>query len=175
MSPRTLAYKIRNLPNRIRGWKAEILTFAKIGMLSELTATIRKSDGTLIPLGVISRRVITDAGVGYIVDAFQNLVELESMNYHGSGTGVAAEAVGNTALGTETGTRVAGTQTETAANILKTTALISYSSTLAITEHGIFSASSAGVLLDRSVFTAINVINGDSITFAYSLTLTSGG
>ncbi len=172
MSP---LYALRNLPHRLRGWKAEVLTFAGIGMLSELSATVRKADGTLIPLGVLSRRVITDAGVGFMVDAFQNLVEMEAMNYHASGTGVGAEAVGNTALGTETGSRVAGTQTETAANILKTTAAITYGSTLAITEHGIFSAASTGVLLDRSVFAAINVVSGDSITFAYSITFTSGG
>jgi hypothetical protein len=34
---------------------------------------------------------------------------------------------------------------------------------------------SQGTLLDRSVFTAINVVSADSIQFTYSLTLSSGG
>jgi hypothetical protein len=47
--------------------------------------------------------------------------------------------------------------------------------TLAITEHGIFSASSAGVMLDRSVFSAINLTRGsDSLQTTYDLTVPSG-
>jgi len=43
-----------------------------------------------------------------------------------------------------------------------------------VTEHGLFNASSAGTLMDRTVFSAINVVNGDSIQFTYELTATAG-
>jgi hypothetical protein len=169
-------FKVRNLPTRLRGWKAELYTLLGVGINVALTATHIAADGTRTELGIVSRRVVTDAGVGFIVDAFQNLTEIENMNFHDAGTGVGAEAVGNTTLGTPFGgSRVSGTQSEPAANQYRTTATIPFTSTLAITEHGVFSASSAGTLLDRSVFTAINVVNGDSIQFQYTLTVTSGG
>lgn len=135
--------------------------------------------------GIVSRKVVTDVGVGYIVDAFQNIVELENMKYHGLGTGTTAEAAADTALVTEltteynpNSTRATGTTTEGAANVYVTVATNTLDSgTPAITEHGVFSANAAGVLLDRSKFSAINLVgaNGDALQTTYSLTLTSGG
>lgn len=137
-------------------------------------------------LGLASCRVVTNAGVAYIVDAFQNLTELENMRFHGVGTGSTAEAASNTALATEltsqyatNGTRVTGTAGEQSGvtNVFETTATITVSSAVAITEHGIFSTSAAntGVLLDRSVFAAINLGVGESLQATYALTLPSGG
>lgn len=132
--------------------------------------------------GIVSRRVITDAGVNFIVDAFQNLVELEIQKYHGLGTGTTAESAAQTALVTELttqyatdNTRPAGTQTEGAANVYVTAGTNTLDGTAAVTEHGIFSASSAGTLLDRSVFSAINLVSGDTLITTYSCTLASGG
>lgn len=171
-----MSYKLRNLRHRARGWKAELLHALGIGMNCALSATVIRANGSVEELGVLSRRLVTDAGVGFLVDAFQNLTEIENFNFHDCGTGVGAEAVGNTTLGTPFGgSRVSGTQTEPAANQYRTTATIPFTGTLAITEHGLFSASSSGTLWDRSVFSAINVVNGDSIQFQYTLTVNSGG
>lgn len=142
---------------------------------SELSAVLIQADGTRIDFGVISRRVVTDAGVAFLVDCFQNLAEPENINFHDSGTGTGAEAVGDTVITPAGPARVAGTQSEPAANQYRTVATIPYTGTLAITEHGLFTASSAGTLWDRSKFTAINVVNGDSIQFTYTLTVNSGG
>jgi hypothetical protein len=128
--------------------------------------------------------VVTNNGVGYIVDAFQNLVELENMKYHGVGTGGTAEAAGDSALVTESttalnpdSTRGTGTTTESASNAYQTVGTVTFDGSAAITEHGIFSqaATGGGVLLDRSLFSAINVVSGDSIQFTYTLTFTAGG
>lgn len=171
-----LPYRLRNLPTRARGLKAELCKIAGVGVLAELQGTIVRADGTRVDLGILSRRVVTDAGAAFIADAFRNVTEVELFNFHDSGTGVAAEAAANTALGTPSGVaRVSGTQSSFAANVYRTVATISYVSTLAITEHGIFSASTSGTLLDRSVFSAINVISGDSVQFTYSLTIAAGG
>lgn len=161
---------------------------ARVAVLeSSLSLKIFRGNGTVEDLGVVSRRVVTDAGVGYIVDAFQNLVELENLKYHGFGTGTTAEAASQTALVTELtteyatdSTRPTGTTAENAANIYETVATLSPdgSGTLAITEHGVFSqaATGGGVLLDRSVFSAVNLARGaDSLQATYRLTLTSGG
>ena len=144
--------------------------------VGRLNAKIIRSNGEIDDLGLISTKVVTTAGVNYIVDAFQNTVEVENMKYHDSGTGVTAENVADTTMETAYGgARATGTTTEGAsANIYRTVGTISYTSTLAITEHGIFSASTSGTLLDRSVFTAINVVNGDSIEFTYELTFPAG-
>jgi hypothetical protein len=60
---------------------------------------------------------------------------------------------------------------------LTSTATVSFDATAAITEHGLFSqaATGGGTLWDRTVFSAINVVSGDSIQFAYSLTVSAGG
>lgn len=166
---------IRNLPARLRGWKQMLMTAARLGLVSALSATVLRADGTQQKLGVVSQRVVTTAGVGFLVDAMQNLAEAEAINWHQSGTGTTAEAVGDTNLITATGSRVAGTQSEPSANVYRTVATLSYTSSLAITEHGIFTASTGGVLWDRSVFAAINVVNGDSIQFTYNLTVNAGG
>ena len=136
--------------------------------------------------GIVSRRVVTNAGVGFIVDAFQNSVEVENMKFHGIGTGTNAEAAGDTALQTELttqyapdNTRATGSTTEAAANIYQTVGTNTLDSgTPAITEHMILSqaATGGGTGLDRSVFSAINLngANGDGLQSDYRLTLTAG-
>ena len=185
------AWRASNLRNLMRGVprvalakRASKLTHCPAAF-GALFGKVIRGDGEVVNLGLMSMRVVTDAGVGYIVDAFQNLVEAENMKYHGFGTGGAAEAVGNTGLTTELttqyavdSTRPTGTTIEGAsANIFRTVATLSPDSggTIAITEHGIFSASSAGVLLDRSLFSAVNLVAGsDSLQVTYDLTFTSG-
>ncbi len=170
-----LFFKIRNFRHRVRGIKQEFMRWANIGTLAELSVVITKSNGKVLDLGVVSRRVVTTAGANFIADGFMNTTEIETMNWHASGTGAVAENIADTTLGTEVATRVAGTQSKPSANVYRTVATISYAATFAITEHGVLSASSAGTLLDRSVFAALNVVSGDSVTYQYSLQVNSGG
>lgn len=184
------AWKLRNAPNLMRGLRgigASKVANHLLGVptfFGTLWATVMYGDGTELPLGLISGRVVTTAGVGFIVDAFQNSVEVENMKYHALGTGTGAEASSDTALGTELTTeyvsnvRATGTTTEGAsANIYRTVgAVVLDSGTPAVTEHGVFSASSAGVLLDRSKFSAVNLDGsaGDGLTVTYELTVVAG-
>lgn len=187
LSDEVNAWRLRNLRNLWRG--ARRIAAAKamgIGhVYGALYVTVTRGNGEVIPFGLASLRVVTDTGVGYIVDAFQNSVELENMKYHGFGTGTTTEAASQTALVTELttqyasdSTRPTGTTTEGAsANIYRTVATLSPDTggTIAITEHGIFSATSAGVMLDRSVFSAVNLVAAsDSMTATYDLTFPSG-
>jgi len=170
-----LWWKLKNLPHRLRGWSQEIQRIARIGMNAELSARVWVPGRGWTDLGVVSRRVITTTGAGYVVDAFQNIVELENMNWHDSGTGTSSESAGDTALETPAGpARVSGTQSEPTAVQYRTVAIITYTATQNITEHGLFSASTSGVLLDRSVFTAIPVVNTSQIEFTYTLTVDTG-
>lgn len=143
--------------------------------VGRLSATKIKSDGSREDLGLLCTKVVTTAGVNALVDALQGTFTVSNFKYHGSGTSNTAEAVGDTTLGTEVATRATGSQTEGAsANIYKTAGTVTYGGSFAIVEHGLFSASSGGTLLDRSVFAAINVGNGDSIEFTYELTVPAG-
>lgn len=166
------AYWLSNLGHRARGWREELMLFAKLGIRSELRATIVKRSGKRIELGVISRRVITTAGATKVADSFVNTFEPEIMNYHAAGTGAVAENITDTTLGTEVSSRATGVQSKPSALVYQTVGTWVPGATYAVTEHGIFSQSAAGgSLLDRSVFAAINVVNGDSIAFTYQLTV----
>jgi hypothetical protein len=179
-------YRLRNIPNVWRGfWKVAIAWLFKIPTFyGAVYATVTRANGEVIDYGLISMRVVTDTGVGYIVDAFQNIVEPENEKYHGFGTGGTAEAASQTALVTELttqyatdNTRPTGSTTEGAsANIYRTVGTLSPDATVAITEHGIFSqaATGGGVMLDRSLFSVINLVSGDSLQITYDATFPSG-
>ncbi len=179
-------FKVRNAKNLWRGFK-RISLAQKLGlpcMYGQLWAKIIRANGNIEDYGLISLRVVTTAGVAFIVDAFQNLTELENMKFHGIGTGTTAEASSDAALVTESttalnpdNTRATGTTTESAANIYRTVGTNTVDATAAITEHGIFSqaATGGGVLLDRSVFSALNLISGDGLQTTYDFTVTAGG
>lgn len=168
-------WKFLNIGHRLRGAKQEFMLFAEIGLLSSLSLVHIGVDGTRTDLGVVSRRVVTDAGVAFIAQAFTNTTEVENLNYHASGTGTNAENVTDTALQTEVATRATGTQSNPSAGVYRTVGTITYAGSFAITEHGILSAASAGTLLDRSVFSAVNVTSGEGIEFTYNLTFAAGG
>lgn len=151
---------------------------------SSLAIVVFRLSGAVEDHGIVGRKVVTDAGVGFIVDAFQNLVELENQKFHALGTGTTAEAASQTALVTELtteynpdNTRATGSTTETSANIYRTVGTNTLDGTpgAALREHGIFSAATAGTLLDRTLFSAITLSSGDGLQSTYDLTLTSGG
>lgn len=191
-----IPYALRNLRHRLRGLPQEAYRLAKLKTSAELrlvkfTACERDARGTVlldslgIPLaynqrldyGVVSRRVVTTTGVAWLATAFTNTVEAETLNFHDVGTGTNAEAVGNTGLQTSYGgARATGTQsTPGSTNIYQTQATFSFSGSFAITEHGLFTASTSGTLFDRSVFSAINVVSGDSLQTTHQTTFPSGG
>jgi hypothetical protein len=143
-----------------------------------------KADGSMVDYGLVSMRVVTTVGVNYIVDAFQNIVELEAMKYHAIGITNTAEAVGDTAMASELttqynpdNTRATGSTTEGAtANIYRTVGTNTVDATVSIVEHGIFNqaATGGGTLLDRSIFATISMGSGDSLQTTYDLTFTAG-
>jgi len=122
-------------------------------------------------------KCVTDAFVAALVDTLQSSVAAFSdYKFHGSGTGTTAEDAAQTALVTPVETRDTGTQIEGAtSNIYKSVATHTYGGSFAITEHGLFNVVTAGTMMDRSVFGAVNVANTEKIEFTYQLTVSSGG
>lgn len=185
-------YRIRNLPNRVRNAKAEVLSLPIVKrtfqvLTTELRAIVFRNCtydaqgniqdyARMEDLGVLSRRVVTTVGVDYIALSMTGSGSISAFNYHDAGTGGTASAVGDTVMQTPYGgSRSTGTQSKPSTGAYRTVATVNFTSGQAIVEHGIFSAVSSGTLLDRSTFSAINVINGDSIQFTFTLTYSAGG
>lgn len=173
-----LLWKLRNFRNLLRGWRVPVALLLKIPTVyGELFPVLIRKDGTRISLGLASLRVVTTAFVDLMVD--QLIAESSvwgDFKYHDSGVGTTAAAITDTDIETTDGeARASGTQAENAHNIYESVGTIAYTTTKAITEHGLFNASTGVTLMDRHVFSAINVENGDSIEFTYRLTCTAGG
>jgi hypothetical protein len=140
--------------------------------------------GARTAYGLASLELVTTAGVGYIVDAWQNLAEMEAMKYHAVGTGTTDPAIGDTALGAEAttalnpdSTRGAGSLTEgTAANIFRTVATNTFDASAAVSEVGLFNqqATGGGVLFDHFVFAALPFVSGDSFVSTIDVTFPPG-
>jgi len=185
-----LTWKIRNWVrwSFLKGWLFWHLAFlfSRVTeiptLVSSLSIRVRRANGQWVDYGTVCYRVVTNAGLAFIVDDMDNsATDITSLNYHGVGTGNTAEAAGDTALVTESttalnpdSTRATGTKTQPSSNVLRSVGTVTFDATAAIVEHGIFSqaATGGGTLLDRSVFSAINVASGDSIQFTYDLTFT---
>ena len=93
------------------------------------------------------------------------------MRYLALGTGTTAANAADTALETELATRVAGSLSAIT-NVWQNQGTFGPGvNTGAITEAGIFSASSAGTMLARQVFPVINKAAGDSLQVTWQITL----
>lgn len=97
------------------------------------------------------------------------------------GTGTTAAAAGDTALQTEIttggGARGAATTsnqtTTTTGDTARWVKTFSFTSTFAVTEEGLFdNNTSGGNMLARQVFSAVNVVNGDSLQITHNVQFT---
>lgn len=187
LDDRVNAWRTNNFANLVRGAR-RVLTARALRLSNfygSLYLTHIRADGEIVEYGLASMRVVTTAGVNFLVDSLQGTVEPEILKFHGIGTGGTAEASSDTALVTESttalnpdSTRATGTLTEGAsANIFRTVGVVTVDASVACTEHGIFSqaATGGGTLLDRSLFSVVNLASGDSLSATYDLTLAAGG
>ena len=187
-----LDWKLRNNLrwSFIWGWLTTWLAkgFSKltgvVTITSELAIRLHKATGEWIDYGIVSKRVVTDAFVNFVVDDWDGGAnDISLFNFHGCGTGAGAEGAGEVALVTEcdaalnpNNTRAAGVKTQPAANQMRTVGVPLFDVAAIVIEHSVFTqaATGGGTMMDRSIFAAINVVAGDSIQFTYTMTLTSG-
>jgi len=173
-----LEYQVKEGIVQVKKDKLSRTISSKSSIQATLGAVLIRN-GERYNFGTICERKVTTEFVEFLVDQLQTETSaIGDFKYHLSGTGVGAEAVSDTALGTPIGTaREVGTQAEGAtAEIYRSVATIAYTDTYAVTEHAIFneayvSAQADGILLDRSVFAAINVVNADSVEYTYELSV----
>ena len=185
-------WRVANLV-RYRLWDWPRLAVAHVAarlgtpvLIGRLFLRLHKADGSWIDYGLVSTRLVTTAFVTLMVDNLQAETSAwGDFKFHGIGTGTTAAAVGDTLLETELtteyatdNTRPTGSQTETSATVYRSVGTITIDSgTPAITEHGLFNAAASGAvtLMDRHVFSAVNMVGGDSLVATYELTCAAGG
>jgi len=155
-------------PNRLYGW------LMKKGIASPSLKF--PLFGKLVDKMVISN-LITTAGVAGIAARINGSGSPAAYTYIALGTGSTAAADANTQLeneittsgGARASASVSVVTTDTAGDTaqLQNTFSFTTGGTFAITESGVLNAASAGTLLARQVFSAINVVSGDSLQVTY--------
>jgi hypothetical protein len=121
--------------------------------------------------------LITNAGRGLISGLINGSGSPAAATYIAVGTGATAANATDTTLQTESATsglsRAAGTVSLVTSTITNDTAQVlksfSVTGTVAVTEAGLLNASSSGTLLCRQVFTAVNVVNTDTLQITWKV------
>ena len=152
--------------------------------ISRLGLRVKRTDGRWINYGWVGYKCVTTAGVNALVLGLINQANAGAFFYHGIGTGGTAEAAADTTLVTEIttaynpdSTRATGTHVQGGtANIYRTVGTNTVDGSVACTEHGVFTqaATGGGTLLDRTLFSVVNLASGDGLQSTYELTLTAG-
>lgn len=150
----------------------------KAGFLNHLAAygvQIPYLTGNFANLRTISN-LVTDAGKAGVASRINGSGAESAFTYIAVGTGTTAAAASDTALVTEivdsglaranaTASRVTVDVTNDGAKLTNT---FTVTGSKAVTESGVFNAASAGTLLARQVFSAINVASGDSLQVTWT-------
>ena len=118
------------------------------------------------------KNLVVNTGLNYIVSRMKDTTAT-AMSHMELGTGTTAANAADTALGTAiSGSRTALTSTTVSSNTITYVASFAAGTgTGAVTEAGIFNASSAGTMLCRTVFPVVNKQSGDSMTVTWTVTV----
>lgn len=126
-------------------------------------------DGNLLDSQSVTN-VVVDDGLDYIASRMKDATAT-AMSHMAVGSGTTAAAAGDSTLGTELG-RVALTSTTVASNAITYVGdFPAGTGTGAVTEAGIFNASSSGTLLCRTVFSVVNKAAADTLKVTWTLTV----
>jgi len=135
----------------------------------ELTILVFDRNGNLKEAKKVPNLVVT-VGKNYIASRMVGTASTV-MSHMAIGTGTGTPIAGDTALGTEAG-RVSLTAFTASTNTVTATATFAAGTgTGAITEAGILNASSGGTLMCRTTFPVVNKAAGDSIAITWVVTV----
>jgi hypothetical protein len=120
--------------------------------------------------------LVTNAGMAGVASRVNGNGAEAAFTYIAIGTGTTAAAATDTTLQTEIttngGQRAAATASRTTTDVTNDTATLvntfTFTGSFAITESGVLNAASAGTMLARQVFSAINVVSGDSLQITWN-------
>lgn len=116
--------------------------------------------------------LIVNTGLNFICDRMKN--DETAMSHMALGSGSTAAAASDTTLGTQLGSREAlDSDTVSSNTITYTSSFEAGDATGAVTEAGIFNATSGGTMLCRTVFAVVNKSADDSLSVTWTITLTA--
>lgn len=113
--------------------------------------------------------VVTD-GKEYVASRMKD-TSASAMSHMAIGTGSTAAAAGNAALGSEAHRNTLTSTSVSGAVVTYACTFSAGQGTGAITEAGLFNASSAGSMLCRTVFAVVNKGANDSMTITWTVTV----
>ena len=115
--------------------------------------------------------LVVTAGKNFVASRMKD-ASATAMTHMAVGTGSTAAAAGDTALGSQVGSRVSLTSTTVTSNEVAYVATFAAGTgTGALTEAGLFNASSSGTMLCRTVFSVVNKGAADSMTITWTVTV----
>lgn len=146
----------------------------------ELIGTLRMrikriATGLWEDYGLVSTKLVTTDFAEYIVDSLldSGTYPLDAFTWHDMGDDNTTESNAHTALQNSRETRVNDTSpAENTAQVYQSIATITATAGYDVEEHGIFSAISAGTMMDRNLVPSPpTVIASDQVEFTYELTV----
>ena len=149
-----------------------------IKVRGDLSIVLLGADGEIKDERLLTNLVVTD-GLNLICSRLKDATA-NVPSHMAIGTGTTAAAAGDSALGTEASGGSYARQSVGTPTLNTTNKSIQFQSTFgagvgtgAITESGIFNASTSGDLLARVVFSAVNKGASDSLQITHTITLSA--
>lgn len=133
---------------------------------------LKDKDGNVKETRDIDNLVVT-TGLNYIASRMKDATAT-AMTHMALGSGTTAAAAGNTDLESIIGSREALDSTTVTNNAVAYVCTFeSGDATGAVTEAGLFNASSGGTMLCRTVFSVLNIASDDSISVTWTITISA--
>jgi hypothetical protein len=137
----------------------------------KLSIVVKDANGNVKDTREVENLVV-DTGLDFIASRMGGTGD-SVMSHMGIGTGTTAAAAGDTALGTASGDRVALDSATVTDNTIVYVGTFDTTYSGAITEAGVFNASTAGTMLCRTVFSAVNITTADTLTITWTITISA--
>jgi hypothetical protein len=145
----------------------------KLKMTGDVSLVLRGADGQVKETREI-KNLVVNAGLAYVISRMVGTAKAV-MSHMALGSGTTAAASGNTDMESILGSREAlDSTTISGSNNEKVVYVASFEAgdaTGAVTEAGIFNASSSGDMLCRTVFAVVNKGANDSLQVTWTITL----
>ena len=140
-----------------------------IKMTGDLKIVLTDENGQIKHEQEVKNLVVT-VGKNFIASRMKDTTDT-AMSHMAIGSGTTAAAVGDTALGNQLGRVSLTSTTVTTNNVAYVATFPAGTGTGAVTEAGLFNASSSGTLLCRTVFSVINKGAADTLGITWTVTV----
>jgi hypothetical protein len=147
----------------------------KLKLTGQLGIVVKDKDGNVKDQRQVNNLVV-NAGLAYIISRMVGTAK-NAMSHMAVGAGTSPAVASDVALGSQLGSRVAlDSSTISGANNEKVIYVCTFGAgagTGAITEAGVFNASTSGDMLCRTVFAVVNKAADDTMIITWTITLSA--